>query len=94
MNWSAQKGANPQFKSDLSRLVIAGRPDFVFLHEARADLLETKRIGGYFASSWSYPWPNGKTIGLLTLSYVPPVRIQPVPSKYKEFITPPRSCPS
>ncbi|GMQ75115.1 MAG: endonuclease/exonuclease/phosphatase family protein [Gammaproteobacteria bacterium] len=91
VNWNAQKGANSQFKSDLSRLVIASRPDFVFLQEARADLLETKRIGGYFASSWSYPWRNGKTIGLLTLSYVPPVRIQPVPSKYKEFfITAPK----
>ena len=91
VNWNAQKGANPQFKSDLARLVIAGRPDFVFLQEARADLLQTKRIGGYFASSWSYPWPNGKTIGLLTLSYVPPVRIQPVPSKYREFfITAPK----
>jgi len=91
VNWNAQKGANPQFKSDLSRLVIASRPDFVFLQEARADLLQTKRIGGYFASSWSYPWPNGKTIGLLTLSYVPPTRIQPVPSNYKEFfITAPK----
>ncbi len=91
VNWNAQKGANPQFKSDLARLIIAGRPDFVFLQEARADLLQTKRIGGYFASSWSYPWPNGQTIGLLTLSYVPPVRIQPVPSKYREFfITAPK----
>ncbi len=85
VSWNAQKGAGPQFKSDLSRLVIGDRPDFVFLQEARADLLETKRIGGYFASSWSYPWPNGKTIGLLTLSYVPPARIQTVHSKYREF---------
>jgi endonuclease/exonuclease/phosphatase (EEP) superfamily protein YafD len=85
VSWNAQKGSDPQFKSDLSRLVIVDRPDFVFLQEARADLLTTKRIGGYFASSWSYPWPDGETIGLLTLSYVAPVRIQPVPSKHKEF---------
>ena len=85
VSWNAQKGASPQFKSDLSRIVIGDRPDFVFLQEARADLLETNRIGGYFASSWSYPWPNGKTIGLLTLSYVPPARIQSVPSKHREF---------
>ena len=91
VSWNAQKGQSAQFKTDLSRLVIGERPDLVFLQEARADLLETKRIGGYFASSWSYPWPNGKTIGLLTLSYVPPVRIQPVPSKHKEFfITAPK----
>ncbi len=68
VSWNAQKGQSAQFKTDLSRLVIGERPDLVFLQEARADLLETKRIGGYLASSWSYPWPNGKTIGLLTLS--------------------------
>ena len=91
VSWNAQKGQSAQFKTDLSRLVIGDRPDFVFLQEARADLLETKRIGGYFASSWSYPWPDGETIGLLTLSYVPPVRIQPMPSKHKEFfITAPK----
>jgi len=91
VSWNAQKGQSAQFKTDLSRLVIRERPDFVFLQEARADLLETKRIGGYFASSWSYPWSNGKTIGLLSLSNVAPVRIQPVPSKHKEvFITAPK----
>jgi endonuclease/exonuclease/phosphatase (EEP) superfamily protein YafD len=85
VSWNAQKGQSAQFKTDLSRLVIGERPDFVFLQEARADLLQTKRIGGYFASSWRYPWTNGETIGLLTLSNVPPVRIQPLPSKHKEF---------
>lgn len=91
VSWNVQKGQSAQFKTDLSRLVIAERPDFVFLQEARADLLETNRIGGYFASSWSYPWPNGKIIGLLTLSNVAPVRIQPLPSKHNEFfITAPK----
>lgn len=91
VSWNAEKGHSDQFKSDLSRLVRVDRPDFVFLQEARADLLETKRIGGYFASSWSYPWPNGTTIGLLTLSHVPPLRIQPIPSKHREFfITAPK----
>ncbi len=91
VSWNAQKGASAQFKSDLSRLVIEDRPDFVFLQEARADLLDTKRLGGHFASSWTYPWPNGKTFGLMTLSYIPPVRIQPVPSKHREFfITAPK----
>jgi endonuclease/exonuclease/phosphatase (EEP) superfamily protein YafD len=85
VSWNAQKGANPRFKPDLSRLVIMDKPDFVFLQEARADLLESKRIGGYFASSWRYPWPDGKTVGLLTLSYVPAARIQPMPSRHREF---------
>ncbi len=46
VSWNAQKGQNALFKTDLSRLVIGERPDFVFLQEARADLLETKRRGG------------------------------------------------
>lgn len=85
VSWNAQKGASSDFKPELSQLVTADNPDFVFLQEARADLLQTKRIGGYFASSWSYPWPNGKTIGLLTLSHISPVRIQAIPSNHKEF---------
>ena len=91
VTWNAQKGQGQHFKSDLSRLIVADRPDFVFIQEARADLVESDGIGGHFASSWSYPWPNGTTIGLLTLSYVPPVRIQPVPSRHREFfITAPK----
>jgi endonuclease/exonuclease/phosphatase (EEP) superfamily protein YafD len=86
VSWNAEKGASPDFKPDLSRLVIVEEPDFVFLQEARADLLQTKRIGGYFASSWSYPWPNGKAIGLMTLSHAAPVRVQPMPSRHREFL--------
>lgn len=91
VTWNAQKGGSEQFRPDLARLVITDAPDFVFLQEARADLLTTKRIGGYFAASWSYPWPNGTVIGLLNLSNVRPTHIQPMPSKYKEFfITAPK----
>jgi endonuclease/exonuclease/phosphatase (EEP) superfamily protein YafD len=85
VTWNAQKGQSDQFKPDLAKLIIVDKPDFVFIQEARADLLTTQRIGGYFASSWSYPWPNGKVIGLLTLSHIAPLRIQPMPSKYREF---------
>ena len=42
-------------------------------------------MGGYFAKAWSYPWQDGQTIGVLTLSRVSPVRILPVPTKYREF---------
>lgn len=86
VSWNAQKGASPQFTADLANLISVNRPDFVFLQEARVDLLQTTRIGGHFAASWSYPWPDGTTIGLLTLSQVPPVRIQPMPSKHREFL--------
>jgi endonuclease/exonuclease/phosphatase (EEP) superfamily protein YafD len=85
VTWNAEKGGNEQFKPDLARLVVEDKPDFVFLQEAQADLLTTARIGGYFASSWRYPWANGKTIGMLALSHTPPVRIQPMRSKHKEF---------
>lgn len=83
--WNAQKGGSERFEPDLARLVITEEPDLVLLQEARADLLTTKRIGGHFASSWSYPWPNGTVIGLLTLSNVPPSAVEPIPSRHREF---------
>lgn len=86
VSWNAQKGADARFESDLSHLLDVNRPDFVFLQEARADLLTSNLIGGHFASSWSYPWPNGKTIGLLSLSHVPPLDVRPVPSRHREFL--------
>jgi endonuclease/exonuclease/phosphatase (EEP) superfamily protein YafD len=85
VNWNAQKGKNPQFGSDLKLLLEQEKPDIVFLQEARPDLLEPEQMGGYFAEGWSYPWPGGKTVGVLTLSRVPPVRIEPVPTKHREF---------
>jgi endonuclease/exonuclease/phosphatase (EEP) superfamily protein YafD len=85
VNWNAQKGKNPQFASDLKLLLEQEQPDIVLLQEARVDLFEPEQMGGYFAESWSYPWPGGKTIGVLTLSRVPPVRVEPVPTKYREL---------
>jgi endonuclease/exonuclease/phosphatase (EEP) superfamily protein YafD len=81
----AQKGRHPQFIKDLKLLLEQEAPDIVFLQEVKADLFEPEQMGGYFAEGWSYPWPGGETNGVLTLSRVPPVRIQPVPSKYREF---------
>ena len=86
VSWNAQKGGNPAFETDLVRMIVAESPDLVFLQEARADLLKTNRIGGHFAPSWSYPWPDGTTIGLLTLSQVPPLAVRPVRSRHKEFL--------
>jgi endonuclease/exonuclease/phosphatase (EEP) superfamily protein YafD len=84
--WNAEKGGDPKFKSDLRTLIREQQPDFVFLQEAKADLLETNQIGGHFAGSWKYPRPGGPTIGLLTLSRVPPERVQPVPTRGREFL--------
>ena len=85
VSWNAQKGGNPDFETDLTRMIVSERPDLVLLQEARADLLKSKRIGGHFASSWSYPWPDGTTIGVMTLSRVPPLAVQPVRSRHNEF---------
>ena len=85
VNWNAQKGKHPEFAKDLKLLLEQEKPDIIFLQEAKADLFEPDQMGGYFAEAWSYPWPGGKTVGVMTLSRVPPVRIEPVPTKYREF---------
>lgn len=85
VSWNVQKGGDPDFETDLVRMIIAEKPDLVFLQEARADLLKSNRIGGLFASSWSYPWPDGTTVGVLTLSHVAPVAVTPLRSRTREF---------
>ena len=85
VNWNARKGKHPQFVNDLKSLLEQENPDIVFLQEATADLFEPQQMGGYFAEGWRHPWPGGKTVGVLTLSRVRPVRIQPLPTKYREF---------
>lgn len=85
VNWNVQKGKHPQFAEDLKLLLEWEKPDIVFLQEAKANLIEPEQIGGYFAEGWRYPWHGGQTIGVLTLSRVPPIRFQPVPTKYREF---------
>jgi endonuclease/exonuclease/phosphatase (EEP) superfamily protein YafD len=85
VNWNAQKGKNPQFASDLKLLLEQEKPDIVFLQEALADFFIPEKMGGYLAEGWSYPWPGGKSVGVLTLSRVPPTRIEPVPTQFREF---------
>ena len=85
INWNAQKGNNKRFATDLRSLLEQEKPDIVFLQEATADLYRPEQMGGYFAEGWSYPWPGGEMVGVLTLSRVAPTRIQPVPTKYREF---------
>lgn len=85
VNWNVHKGASPQFVSDLARLLEQEQPDIVLLQEARADLIQAEQMGGYFANGWSYPWPGGTMVGVLTLSRVAPVRIEPISTRYREF---------
>ena len=60
-----------RFDTILKLLLEQEKPDIVFLQEAAADLFKPEQMGGYFAEGWSYPWPGGKTVGVLTLSQVP-----------------------
>jgi len=91
VNWNAQKGVHAQFRQDLESLIERHNPHLIFLQEARADLIEPGAMGGYFASSWSYPWPGGKAIGVMTFSRAAPLKTQFVPTKWREFfITAPK----
>ena len=83
--WNVQKGASPQFVDDLARLLEQEQPDIVFLQEARTGLIQVEQMGGYFANGWSYPWPGGTMVGVLTLSRIPPVQVEPVSTRYREF---------
>ena len=83
--WNCGKGRHPQFAGYMKFLLEQERPDIVFLQEASSDFFESEQMGGYFAEAWSYPWPGGKRAGVLTLSRVPPVRIEPVPARHGEF---------
>jgi endonuclease/exonuclease/phosphatase (EEP) superfamily protein YafD len=85
VNWNAQKGAHNQFPQDFGALIEDHKPHLIFLQEARGDFIEPKSMGAYFASSWKYPWPDGDTVGVMTLSKVAPLRAQPVPTKWREF---------
>jgi endonuclease/exonuclease/phosphatase (EEP) superfamily protein YafD len=85
VNWNAQKGAHTQFRQDLESMIERHSPHLIFLQEARADLMEPKAMGGYFASSWSYPWPEGKAIGVMTFSKAAPLKTRSVPTKWREF---------
>jgi len=85
VNWNAHKGAHPQFVPDLARLLEQEQPDIVFLQEARTGLIQVEQMGGYFANGWSYPWPGGTMAGVLTLSRIPPVQVEPVSTRYREF---------
>ena len=87
VNWNSQKGDHPQFARDLTALLEREQPDIVFLQEATTDLLLPDQMGGYFAKGWHYPWPGGGATGVLTLSRVPPMRIEPVPTRYGELAT-------
>lgn len=90
--WNAHKFHDPQFSTDLQSLMDWQKPDIIFLQEARADRFATEKMGGYFANSWSYPWPGGVTIGVVTLSKVSPGEVRPLQSKYREFfVTAPKT---
>ncbi len=86
LSWNAQKAHDPRAADDLTALIEQHDPDLVFLQEARAKPFSNERMVGHFANSWSYPWPGGATVGVLTLSKSSPVRVQPLQTKWREFL--------
>lgn len=90
LTWNTQKFHDPEIEQDLLNLIRDHNPDLVFLQGVRTDQLDSDQMGGYFAKAWSYPWPGGPTVGVLTLSHSWPVRIKPVQTEWREFfvITP------
>lgn len=85
VNWNVQKGENRRLTSDLKALIEQYHPDIVFLQEAKADLLQTKEMGGYFAKGWKYPWPGGDTVGVITFSRMLPIKVESLHSMDREF---------
>ncbi len=85
VSWNAQKGSDVRFRADMAHLLVQHNPDFVLMQEATEDLLIHQGIGGHFAGSWRYPFPKGPTIGLMTLSKVPPGQLMPLPTRHREF---------
>jgi endonuclease/exonuclease/phosphatase (EEP) superfamily protein YafD len=91
VTWNTQKLHDPKIAEDLSDLIRQHRPDLLFLQEVRIDELNSDEMGGHFAKGWSYPWPGGPTIGVLTLSNTIPISIMPVQTEWRElFVTAPK----
>jgi endonuclease/exonuclease/phosphatase (EEP) superfamily protein YafD len=85
LTWNTQKLGDPKIARDLSNLIDQQNPDLVFLQEVRIDQLKYDEMGGYFAKAWSYPWPSGPRVGMLTLSNSSPIKIQSVQTEWREF---------
>ena len=85
VTWNTQKLRNPDIAQDLSNLVSQHSPDLVFLQEVKLDQLELRDMNGHFAESWSYPWPGGPTVGVLTLSHSSPIKAEPLRTEWREF---------
>lgn len=85
LTWNMQKFHDPETQQDLSHLIRQHEPDLVFLQEVNVEELESDQMGGLFAEAWSYPWPGGASVGVLTLSHSWPIRSKSVQSEWREF---------
>jgi endonuclease/exonuclease/phosphatase (EEP) superfamily protein YafD len=92
VSWNTHKGRGAGFRDDLRQLVLAERPDLLFLQEARRELARPGPGLVLFAPSWRYPWPGGATVGVMTLSLLPAQWAQPMKSRFRElFVTAPKT---
>ena len=85
LTWNTQKLHDPKIEEDLSSLVRQHSPDLVFLQEVNIGRLTIEQMGGHFAEAWSYPWPGGASVGVVTLSHLWPKQSRPVQTGWREF---------
>ena len=85
VSWNIQKQAGNDLSRELQTFAHERRADLVFLQEYNGDLSNLGSMGGYFAKSWRYPWLDGTTVGVTTLSAARAVSVRALPTAYREF---------
>ena len=85
VSWNAQKGQNPRFKTDLARVVIGTETRFRIRAGGPSRSSGHQTNWGIFRQQLALSLAGRKNHRAVDLSYVPPARVQPMPSKHKEF---------
>ena len=94
LSWNAQKAQHPEWRADLGQLLQDRVPDLVFLQEAAEGVYSDAgpEADVRFGGSWRYPWPGGKTVGVVIASRAPMEHVRVVQSRGREFyVTAPKS---
>ncbi len=86
VTWNIHKGLDPDLRADLASLVEGERPDILLIQEGKADISPGGGLGGLFGKGWRYPWPGGKTVGVMTFSSAAPVESELLSSRHRELL--------
>lgn len=85
ITWNTEKETGADLRRELASFLDGCAADLVFLQEYSEELSGVVAMGGHFAHGWRYPWPDGTTIGVTTLSPVRPTAVRSLPTTYREF---------